>query len=76
MPQPDDLRQKIRELEENVRILQLENDQLAERAEDTLLLGLIAEQISMAEESGQVHGPRPGEDIRFERYPFLRLLSH
>ncbi len=54
MPHPDELGQKILELEERVRILQLENDHLAERAEDTLLLGLIAEQISMAEDIGQV----------------------
>ncbi len=54
MPQQADLIQKIQELEEKVRILQMENDQLAERAEDTLLLGLIAEQISGAEEIGQV----------------------
>jgi hypothetical protein len=54
MPQPAELKRKIRELEERVRILQLENDQLAERAEDTLLLGLIAEQISRAEEVGRV----------------------
>lgn len=54
MPQRADVRQKIRELEEKVRIQQMENDQLAERAEDTLLLGLIAEQISGAEETGQV----------------------
>ena len=54
MRQPLDLEQKIRELEENIRILQMENDQLAERAEDTLLLGLIAEEIGTAEEIGQV----------------------
>jgi PAS domain S-box-containing protein len=54
MPQQDDFDQKIRELEESIRILQIENDELAERAEDTLLLGLIAEQISTAEEIGPV----------------------
>lgn len=54
MPHPDDLKQRIQELEEKVRILQMENNQLAERAEDTLLLGLIAEQISRAEEIRQV----------------------
>jgi PAS domain S-box-containing protein len=54
MPQPDDLKQKIQELEEKARILLIENDQLAERAEDTMLLGLIAEQISRAEDIGQV----------------------
>ena len=54
MPHLDEPGQKILELEEKVRILQLENDHLAERAEDTLLLGLIAEQISMAEDIGQV----------------------
>ncbi len=54
MPQPDDIDRKIRELEENNRILQIENDELAERAEDTLLLGMIAEQIGTADEVGQV----------------------
>lgn len=50
MPAQDDIDRKIRELEESNRILQIENDQLAERAEDTLLLGLIAEQFGTAEE--------------------------
>ncbi|MEJ2593450.1 MAG: PAS domain-containing protein, partial [Candidatus Thiodiazotropha sp.] len=54
MPQPDDFDRKMRELEENNRILQIENDELAERAEDTLLLGLIAEQIGTADEVGPV----------------------
>lgn len=54
MPQQDDFDRKIRELEESNRILQIENDELAERAEDTLLLGLIAEQIGTAEEVGPV----------------------
>ncbi len=54
MPQPDDINQKVRELEERIFILQLENDQLTDRAEDTLLLGVIAEQISTSKEIGQV----------------------
>jgi PAS domain S-box-containing protein len=54
VPAPDELARKIRELEEDVRILRLENDQLAEQAEDILLLGLIAEQIGAAEDADQV----------------------
>jgi PAS domain S-box-containing protein len=54
MPPPNDFGQKIRELEESNRILRIENDLLAERAEDMLLLGLIAEQIGAAEEIEQV----------------------
>jgi PAS domain S-box-containing protein len=39
---------RIEELEEIVRLLQLENDRLSEQAEDNLLLGLIGERIGRA----------------------------
>ena len=42
---------RVRELEEAVRILTAENEALTERAEDTLLLGLIAEKVA-AEHDG------------------------
>jgi PAS domain S-box-containing protein len=54
MPRRNDPGQGIRELEQKILLLQTENDQLTGRAEDLLLLGLIAEQISRAEEIGQV----------------------
>lgn len=54
MPTPDDMQQMINELEEKISVLRMENDHLAERAEDSLLLGLIAEQISSADGIGPV----------------------
>jgi PAS domain S-box-containing protein len=54
MPHTDDPRRKIEELEGTIRILQGENEQLAERAEDTLLIGLITGQIGSASDIGQV----------------------
>lgn len=39
---------KCAELEEKLRLLSIENDHLAERAEETLLLGLIAENINVS----------------------------
>ena len=38
-------RDDLAKLREQIRVLELENDRLAERAEDTLLLGLLAEKI-------------------------------
>lgn len=45
---------ELDELRETVRLLMAENQMLAERAEDTLLLGLIAEQIGQTGESEQM----------------------
>jgi PAS domain S-box-containing protein len=45
MKKAANLDRKIVELQEQVRILQRENEELAERSEDTLLLGLISEAI-------------------------------
>ena len=45
---------RLESLEETVRILQNENERLADRAEDTLLLGLIAETVAPAESREQV----------------------
>jgi|GEM_PF-1964869 len=44
----------LAELEEKVRMLVLENDHLAERAEETLLLGLIAEKINAINDVDQL----------------------
>lgn len=44
----------IQQLQETVRLLTLENDQLAERAEDTLLLGLLGEKINTTSQEDQV----------------------
>ncbi len=41
---------KCKELEEKIRILEEENDHLSERAEETLLLGLVAESIHDVED--------------------------
>lgn len=43
---PETLRTKIRELESKLRILEEENARLSEGAEETLLLGLVAEHIA------------------------------
>jgi two-component system, cell cycle sensor histidine kinase and response regulator CckA len=45
---------RLQKLEETVRLLTMENEALTERAEDTLLLGLIAEKIGAAADSAQV----------------------
>ncbi len=49
MPSPDELLARVAELESAIRVLQSESEQLAERAEDTLLLSLLAEELSAAE---------------------------
>lgn len=46
MPEASDFALRIRDLEKTICILQDENSYLAEQAEDTMLLGLIAEKIS------------------------------
>jgi len=54
MPSEHDLERRIEELEANLRVLQAENAVLTEGAEDTMLLGLIAEEISAAQTVGGV----------------------
>ncbi len=54
MDPAESLQRRIADLEESVRILQTENDQLAERAEETMLLSLIAEEIGRADTPVQV----------------------
>ncbi|MBA4373699.1 MAG: hypothetical protein C0402_12670 [Thermodesulfovibrio sp.] len=54
MPDPEDSEQQLKKLQETIRVLSLENESLAERAEDTTLLGLIAEKISHCEDAGAV----------------------
>ncbi|TLM98979.1 MAG: hypothetical protein FDZ75_01150, partial [Actinobacteria bacterium] len=55
MPEEHDLlRSRIHALEETVRVLQNENTQLVDRAEDTLLLSIIAEEISAATDARDV----------------------
>lgn len=44
----------VRELRERVRMLELENDRLMEHAEDTLLLGAIAEQITARDSEAEI----------------------
>ena len=48
----EELRNKVRELESKLRILEEENARLSEGAEETLLLGLVAEHIACIEEQG------------------------
>ena len=50
----NDLEKQIHDLQEKIHILQVENDHLAERAEDTLLLGLVGEKINSVEEIDEV----------------------
>lgn len=50
MPDQKDPEQQLKELQETIRLLSLENETLAERAEDAALLGLIAEKISSLED--------------------------
>ena len=54
MSEQEEPGQKLRELQETVRILLLENQQLAERSEDTALLGLISEKINSLEDAGAI----------------------
>ncbi len=44
------------ELEEKLRLLMAENDMLAERAEDSLLLGLISEKVALCEDAERLDG--------------------
>ena len=44
------------ELEEKLRLLMAENDMLAERAEDSLLLGLISEKVALCEDAENLDG--------------------
>jgi len=48
VPDPSGQQQRIEALEGDLRILSLENQELTERAEDTLLLSLLAEKIGQA----------------------------
>jgi len=48
MPDPSGQQQRLEALEGDLRILSLENQELTERAEDTLLLSLLAEKIGQA----------------------------
>ncbi len=50
----DNLKERIRTLEETVRLLTLENDQLAERADEARLLGTVAEKISAGNDDSLV----------------------
>ena len=54
MPHKNDLEKQINDLQEKIQILQVENDHLAERAEDTLLLGLVGEKINSVGEIDEV----------------------
>ncbi len=54
MPDESDLRTRLSVLEETARLLRVENEQLLERAEDTLLLTLIAEEITPAKSAHDV----------------------
>ncbi len=54
MPDNNDLEKRISDLQDKIQLLQVENDHLAERAEDTLLLGLIAEKINTTEDIEKV----------------------
>jgi two-component system cell cycle sensor histidine kinase/response regulator CckA len=47
-------RELIRQLEERIHLLTRENEELTERAEETLLLGLIAEKLGLAGDADQV----------------------
>jgi len=48
------LKQRIRGLEQKVRVLEEENAQLAERAEDSLLLGLVSENIQNLSQGNEI----------------------
>jgi two-component system, cell cycle sensor histidine kinase and response regulator CckA len=50
----DSREERVRQLEETIRVLSAENEALAERAEDTLLLGLIAEKVGAATDADAV----------------------
>ena len=46
--------ERIQELEEVIRLLQLENDRLSEQAEDNLLLGQIGERLATARDRAEL----------------------
>ena len=50
MPEAKNPAEQLMELQEKVKILSVENEILAERAEDSTLLGLIAEKINQLED--------------------------
>lgn len=54
-PVPEESR-NTPELEEKLRLLLAENDMLAERAEDSLLLGLISEKVTLCDDIMQLDG--------------------
>ncbi len=65
----DERRTGPAELEEQLRILTAENEMLAERAEDSLLLGLIGEKISLCDD------PEALDDIALEQAAVLKNLA-
>ena len=54
MSASNDLEKRISGLQDKIELLQAENDHLAERAEDTLLLGLVGEKINTTEDIEKV----------------------
>jgi PAS domain S-box-containing protein len=54
MPTDNNLEKTISDLREKIQILQAENEHLADRAEDTLLLGLVGEEISTSQNIEEV----------------------
>ncbi len=54
MPEPSELQRRIEALEGDLRILSLENQELTDRAEDTLLLSLLAEKIGEATSAQEI----------------------
>jgi PAS domain-containing protein len=63
---PLDPGRQLRELQETIKILSLENEILAERAEDAALLGLIAEKI------GSIEDPKSVIDTGLEQISLLK----
>ena len=57
---------RIQELEERLKILEQENELLAERGEDILLLGIVAEEINFRMVPGEV------VDAALERISLLK----
>ncbi len=62
----DDPARKIKELEGKIRVLEVENELLTERGEDTLLLSLISEQINNLAEHDEIM------DIALEQIAVLK----
>ena len=63
-----DLNQKISALKQTIRVLEEENIQLSERAEDTMLLGLVSESIQ------DLHDPIEIIDQVIERISILKNI--